>query len=844
MNKSHFKLGTALAALTLGAWTTAAQANSDANADVAVATDVNTTDATDTTDTTDAENDIVVVGNRRGTAALESASLVDLLDAGELTQGGAVTLQQSLFRLSPSFNFPQGSASRVGGGSTKAASLRGQNPDMTLVLVNGKRRHGSVATGGTLPYGGAGYADINTIPTAALAQVEVLLDGASAQYGSDAIAGVLNLSLRENSSGGAITATLGTYKEGDGETGAVSGWVGTGLGDKGFINLSADYSRRGHTDRSGTDWRNRYFRYDTDGNPLPINSTTGTLDPREPFGRDDVGIWGNSKIEHLAVLVNAGYDFSDAVQAYSWANFADTNTSSWTHPQEPGNDANIRAIFPDGYQPNSRWFDRNYSGVVGLKYDAGAIGQFDASVIYGRHTRDGHEYNLVSPSYGLDSVTDYYAGQTATDQLTAALDYNKDVDVNWLAKPLAIQAGASFRNERWWVGAAGDEQGWNNGGVPILDGPNAGQPARWGGVEPAIAPWDITKGDRQVWSAYIGADFHLTDKLLIDATVRGEHYSDFGWTGTGKVSARYDFSDAFALRGTVSNGYHAPTVGQLAYQVSGFAATWDRSGVTPVQDRRRQVQAGSDVALALGGGKLNPEKATNISAGFVLRPVNRASLTVDVYQIDISDRIVTSQWLTGQTVRDTTEAAGIGEYKSVSFFTNGLDTRTRGIDVMAKYDFALGNAGDLNLSAGFSHYDTKVKWVRPNEVSNVDLFQRNQVLNPEIGVPEYKIVLSADYTLGKFSASVNQSFYGEYTYVHPTNPASDETYGAKGYTNIELNYDLTDETRVTLGANNVFDSYPAQFTRANQTNGINRYSFIHPESANGAYYYARLNVNF
>src|SRR5690606_37873760 len=195
---------------------------------------------------------------------------------------------------------------RVGGGSTKAASLRGQNPDMTLVLVNGKRRHGSVATGGTLPYGGAGYADINTIPTAALAQVEVLLDGASAQYGSDAIAGVLNLSLRENSSGGAITATLGTYKEGDGETGAGSGRVGTGLGDKRFINLSADSSRRGHTDRSGTDWRNRYFRYDTDGNPLPINSTTGTLDPREPFGRDDVGIWGNSKIEHLAVLVNAG----------------------------------------------------------------------------------------------------------------------------------------------------------------------------------------------------------------------------------------------------------------------------------------------------------------------------------------------------------------------------------------------------------------------------------------------------------------------------------------------------------------------------------------------------------
>ncbi len=608
-----------------------------------------------------ADAELVVTGNRRATQALDGTSLVDVVSRDEIEQGGAITLQQTLFRASPSFNFPQGAAARVGGGATRSASLRGQNPDLTLVLVNGKRRHGSVATGGTFPYGGAGYADTNTIPVAALARVEVLLDGASAQYGSDAIAGVVNLILREDDHGGALTATLGSYREGDGETGALSGWVGTKLGEGGFVNLSADYSRRGSTDRSGPDTRRRYFRIGANGAPLPATSNAGMPDPREPFGRDDVGQWGNARIRQFSALLNVGLPLSDATEAYGWVNYAKADSRSWVNPQVPASSVNIRAIFPDGYQVVGDYYDENISAAGGIRHDAGARGRFDLSLVYGRHTRDTRNFDLVAPSYGLNSKTDLYVGQVVADQLNVALDYDRDFAVGWLARPLALRAGIAFRRENWWVGKPGEEQSWNNGGVPILDGPDRGTPAAWGGTEQGIAPWDVTDGDRNVYSAYVGADFHLTEQLLVDVTVRGEEYSDFGWTTTGKLSARYDVSPAVALRGTLSSGYHAPSVGQLAFQSSGYAGTWNHSGVVPAPNRTRQVRPDDPVAVALGGGRLDPEKASNVSAGVVLRPARGVSLTVDAYQIRVDNRILNTQALTGAIVEAATAAAGIAD---------------------------------------------------------------------------------------------------------------------------------------------------------------------------------------
>jgi iron complex outermembrane receptor protein len=789
-------------------------------------------------------DEVVIVGNRRATQVLESANAVDLLNREELDVGGGVSLQQGLYRQVPSFNFPQGQAARQGGGAARSASLRGQNPDLTLVLVDGKRRHGSNTTGYTFPYGGSGYADINAIPLSALSRVEVLLDGASAQYGSDAIAGVLNLILREDSSGGGVTLTAGQYKEGDGETTGVSGWAGFKLPGDGFLTLSGDISLRDPTDRSGPDIRPRYFRYSATGQPLPANSTAGTPDPREPFGRDQVGKFGNARVESSAFLANFGSNLSENLKVYGWANYAETETTSWVQPEVPSSNAVVRAIFPNGYQTIAEYRDRNTAAALGLKYDAQGLGAFDLSVNYGRHVRDTRNSNLDSPSYGLNSKTSFYTGQVTSDQLNVGLDYDRDFNVGWLAQPLAFQAGVSYRKDRWWVSSPGEEQSWNNGGVPILDGPNAGQPAGWGSSEQGIAPWDVTRDERDVYSLYAGADFHLTDKLLISGTIRGEDYSDFGSTATGKVSARYDFTPAFALRGTYSTGYHAPNMGQIAYQLSGYTLSWNHSGVVPVPNRTRQVRPGDPVAAALGGGPLEPETSKNASIGFVWRPRSSASVTVDAYQIDIDDRILLTQALTGPAVERVTAAAGIPDYKNITFLVNGLNTRTRGVDILARDSLDFGDRGTVDLSLGISKYKTDVTHVRPNTATGVDLFTRNFVLNPEIGVPSYKVILGVTWNIGPWAVDWNQIFYGEYTYVHPTNPAFDEKYGAKAYTNIEFAYNLIEKTKFSVGANNVFDTYPKQFIAANQVNGINRYSFVHPEGSNGAYYYTRLSHSF
>ncbi|MBL8271662.1 TonB-dependent receptor, partial [Steroidobacter sp.] len=738
-----------------------------------------------------------------------------------------------------------GQAARQGGGSTRAASLRGQAPDLTLVLVNGKRRHTSATLGGLQMFGGGSAADVNTIPVSALRGVEVLLDGASAQYGSDAIAGVLNLQLREDAEGGGLTTTLGQYAKGDGDTYALSGWWGTSLPRNGFLNISADLSQRGATDRSGDDIRRRYFRYLANGTPLAASSNLGTADPREPFGRDRVGQFGNAEVEHAAVLVNAGFDLSDNARAYGWLNFADTDSRSWVQPEVPASDSNVRAIFPDGFQIIGDYYDTNYAALAGVRYDPSFGGQFDFSVGYGRHERDTHNFNLVSPSYGLNSKTDFYLGQTIADQLNVAVDYNRDLEVSWLAKPLAVSSGVAWRKEKWWVSKVSEEQAWNNGGVPILDGPNAGQPARWGAAEQGIAPWDVTEGDRDVASIYVGGDFYLSEKLLLAATVRTEDYSDFGVTTTGKLSARYDLTDSFAFRGSASTGYHAPSIGTLSYQSSGYTSTWNHSGVAPVPNRTRLTRPDDPVTLALGGGPLDPETSRNFSVGFVWRPIDNASVTVDAYRIEIDDRILSTQALTGTMVEAVTAANGIADYKNISFYVNGMDTRTDGVDVAGRYQLDFDQHA-FNFHLGVAWHETEVTWVRPNRVTSVDLFQRHQLLNPERAYPEYKAVLGIDWDFGldhRWGVSVTEQYYGKYTYVHPTNPLYDETYGAKGYTNLEIRRQLTPNTRFSIGADNIFDTYPKQFITANQVNGINRYSFIHPEGANGAFYYARLSYS-
>ncbi|MBC2665454.1 TonB-dependent receptor [Novosphingobium flavum] len=804
-------------------------------------------------------NAIVVVGSTRATTVLQSSTPVDVVSNQEIGTGGVV-LNQALQHILPSFQFPQGQNASKGSSGIRSASLRGLSPDLTLVLVDGKRLHNSAQTGGVDPWPGSNYVDINQIPVSALARAEVLRDGASAQYGSDAIAGVLNLVLRRDDHGGGINAEVGQYYEGDGPTRAINGWAAAPLPGDGFINVSADLSYRGQTDRSGPDIRRRYFLVDAGGNSVvsasaPTNYSPSAVlpaglswDPREiTADRNSVGAWGNAQVRHDAFLVNAETGLSSNVRLYGWFDYSYTRTQNGVNPQVPSADAVVRALFPNGFQPITDVRLTDYTGTLGLKIDGGSLGKFDLSANYGTNILDRFIHNLDAPSYGLASQTDFYLGQYRSDQVNANLDWSKDADLG-LSNPVQLIGGLSYRHETWGAYVGGDEQSWNNGGVPVLDGPNAGAATRWGTADASgLGPWDLGSRARTTVGGYLGFDVRPVDPLLISVTGRYEHYSDFGGTATGKIALRYDITPTFALRGSVSNGYRAPSIGQIQNQSTGFSSNWSHSGTVLTTTRTRTYRPDSAVAIALGGGALKPEKSVNLSAGAVWQPSRDLSFTVDAYQIKLSGLILlaaaaTGNGLTGTVVTDATTAAGDANITAASFLTNGMDTRTRGVDAVGRFHHQF-DFGEVTLTAGYSLMSTRAYNLKTG-VAGATLFTRGQKLDLERGTPQNKLLLGQVFTRGPWTLQVDEVRYGSYWYTHPTTAAYDEYYGPDWFVNAEVRVQVTPKLQLAAGGRNIFDVYPHQYLVANQVNGINRYGFIHPEGASGGYWYGRLSYNF
>jgi iron complex outermembrane receptor protein len=779
--------------------------------------------------------EIVVLGNQRATAAIKSAVPVDVVGQSSLERTGTVNLNQALQRLLPSFNFPQTQNAVKGTYGTRSASLRRLPPDLTLILVDGKRRNPSSRLAAVDPYRVGQFVDLSAIPVNAIERVEVLRDGASAQYGSDAIAGVINLILKKKRDGIDINAQVGEYTEGDGFTKALGITVARPLSGDGFFDLSVNASTRDATDRSGPDWRQRYF----------------AGDPREQTAdREAVGRWGNANTDNFAILGNAEIGLSDSLRAYGSANFSMTDTRNRVNPTEPRNDSNVRALYPDGTQPQIRGLLYDTAVTAGLRYDGGDIGAFDLGVSAGRNVNRTFVYDGESPSYGLNSQRSFYLGTFRSSQVAATLDYTKDIELG-LAKPANFSAGATYRHERWSAAKPGDEQSWNNGGIAILDGPNAGKPARYGSDIGGLTPADLNSVSRDVWGGYAGVDVFPIDGVTIGAAGRIEHYSDFGTTTTGKLSARWDLTPAIAVRGAYSTGFHAPGIALLGTQVTASTGIFSFSGALDesLASRTRQFRPDDPAVAALGARALDPEKSRNISAGIVLQPVSGASLTVDVYQIKIDGFLLltdgaNANGLTGPFVAAVTAAAGLPTVKTANFFLNGLDTRTRGLDAVARYQFKAGEA-DTDLSLAFSTGKTRLSNIKSAPAgSGLTYFSRSRLGDIENGTPSWKVVAGAHVTLGRFDFDSNQVVYGPYTYTHPTVAANDQRYDPQWVTNLEVGYSLGEDTRFAVGTQNLFDTYPAQYIRANQVNGINRYGFIHPDGSNGRFVYATVRQRF
>lgn len=788
----------------------------------------------------DALEEIVVTGTRRiDRTVADSPVPIDVVPTAELLRSGSGEVNRILNQLVPSYNFPQPTITD-GTDHIRPATLRGLSPDQTLVLVNGKRRHhtsllnlnGSVGRGSTA-------ADLNTIPAASIQRVEILRDGAAAQYGSDAIAGVINIILKDAPEGGSVSASMGSHYEGDGDLYQAVGNVGAGIGDGGYLNLSAEYRHRGFTNRQGADARQQYN-----------NLAGGVPDPREAtIDRTNNFKYGDSRVKDANIVYNLGIPLSGESELYSFGNYSKREGKSGATWRRPRDINNIRAIYPNGFLPFITSDIDDVSVAVGVK--GGDDFRWDVSAVYGTNDFPFRVENTLNATLGAQSPTSFDAGDLGYDQFVANADFGTEAEVGFPA-PVSIAFGGEYRHENYTLGA-GELASYDNGGRTLLTEPgrqDATTPSAPGAQGfPGFRPGDEVDTSRHSFSAYIDLETNLTDAFLLSVAGRFEDYSDFGTTVSGKAAAKLDISDVFAIRGAVSNGFRAPSL-----QQSFFSSTATNFiGGIPFEVRTFRVS--DPIARLLGAEDLDAEKSVNMSLGFTTQPADGLNITVDAYRIEIDNRIVLSENLTGTAVQNFLTSRGFPGVTGGRFFTNAIDTRTKGLDVVVTYRTEVGD-GSLGLNASANFNDTNVKSVKGNPSTLAALgLQLNRFARVEEGrftvaQPKNKINLGANYAFSAFDINLRANRYGQFT-SRNANPLADQTFGAEWVADVELGYDFNDNFRLAVGANNVFDQYPDRVPLAPappavtaNANGFAQYSNFSPFGFNGGFYYARMTYSW
>ncbi|MFN3515025.1 MAG: TonB-dependent receptor plug domain-containing protein [Phenylobacterium sp.] len=792
--------------------------------------------------------EFVVTGTRAANrTALDTAVPVDVIGAAELAKLGVTEVNQALSVALPSFTFPRPGLAD-GTDTVRPATLRGLAPDQTLVLVNSKRRHSAslVNVNGTVGRGSSAV-DLNTIPSAMVQSIEVLRDGASAQYGSDAIAGVLNLRLREASSGGNVTATYGArvttvetlvgappaganwsvadkanYDRTDGETVNLSGWIGLPLGEAGFLTLAAEYLDQEKTVRTAPDWRQQY--------PL----VNGAFDPREAT-IDRYNAWyGEPDIKQYTLFANAGYDLSDTAKLYGWASYQNRDSTSAGFFRRALDDRNIISIYPNGFLPLINPTVEDISVGGGMAWQMGAW-DLDASLVYGSNQMDFVIRDTLNRSIGPSSKTVFDAGGFEYNQLVFNLSGVRTYEVG-LASPLNVATGMEVRREGYQI-HAGEPDSYRNGGV-LLNGAPTPSGAQ---VFPGFRPANEVDVDRSSVGVYLDLEANLTDQLLASAAARFEHYSDFGETLTGKIALRYDVTENFALRGSVQNGFRAPSL-QQQY----FTAT-STNFINGVPFDITTFPATDPVAAALGAKPLDAEESLNYAIGAVFR-MGAFNLTVDAYRIEVDNRIVLSENLTQANVRAYLQSQGFVGVGGGRFFINGVDTVTEGLDVIANFRVPTEEIGVFAFTLGANFNSTKVTRVPVTaQLSALNpapvLFDRVNVLTFEKGTPESKFSGSMDWTYGPVGATVRATRYGEV--LSPgTTAALDLVLEPRTLLDLEGRWDVTEKVRLTLGADNVFDEYPTKTPPSLNTTSNTPFSNYSPFGRSGRYVYGRVSVSW
>ncbi len=835
---------------------------------------------------------VVVTGTRTtGLRAVDSAAPVQVLGQDVLKRVGQPDLVQSLAQSIPSIQAQaQGSDEAAFNLSFKLRSL---SPNETLVLVDGKRRHGTAnvnVAGG--PYGGGAAPDLNFISAESIDHIEVLTDGAAAQYGTDAIAGVINIILKKNTHGGNLTLTSGQNFDGGNLTGDIAGTVGFAPNDKSFLDLSFESKFKGVSFRGDIDPRVLNVNGKTpipgypNGYTSPSNVSTNLLNsyplvtgfPNYPYVNR---IGGSGQLRLDTFTYNSGYELTPEISLYSFgtAGFKDGKAyENYRLPNVVLSSTGVPA-FPAGFAPMENIRETDYSATVGAK---GSIKDttWDLSSTYGRNYDRVYVLGSANAAYYKDYTanpaaatlgvpqTNFHDGDFTATQWANNLDLTHAFNVG-LSEPIVLAGGAEYRIESYQL-KAGDPQSY-------YASPSAG-----GGAQSffGYAPSNAGYHQREAYAFYADVALSPIKKLKLDGAVRYEDYSDFGNTTVFKGTGRYDFTDSFALRGTASTGFRAPTLAEEFY--SGINV-----GPTSVSGVFAPNSAG---AKLLGAGGLGPEKSTNYSVGVVTHFLPSLTMTLDAYAIKITNRIVqsgsfygyygaSSAILTSPSVIKALTASGVpidpailtlsnglpnpAGSVSIQTFVNGVDTQTYGIDYLATYPVDYGAFGHVDYSLSANYNDTHVTRIAPppsNINQSVKLLDQAAVSLLEDSTPKFRATFGAFWTKGKFSVNVKESFYGS-SFTYATNTVSNAAayvqlkVNEAAITDLDLAYEVIKNVKVSVGANNLLNTYPnknplgyrqGQLTSnsSNYANASSVYPNTGPYGYEGGFYYGKISWTF
>jgi len=820
---------------------------------------------------------ISIIGSRAAPrSAADSAVPIDIIDGSEIASQGPSDMVSLLQNVVPSFNVND---QPINDGSTlvRPANLRGLASDHTLVLVNGKRRHRSAVItflGGGLSDGAQGP-DLSVIPSVAIKQVDVLRDGAAAQYGSDALAGVMNFTLKNASEGGSLEVKYGQFAEGDGEGVQLSGNVGLPLTENGFVNTSFEWKKSDPTSRS-----------------VQRDDAQALIDAGNTAVDSPAQIWGSPEVKNdFKVFINAGIDLGNGAEAYAFGNIAKRDVEGGFYFRNPhtrggvnagegiptgtfdengdeilrptllvgdltpndnvtcpvieitsnnvltqqnyidgvANDPNcfaINEIYPGGFTPRFGGKVTDTSLILGTKGEAGDEIFYDVSLSHGRNEVDFKISNTINPSLGALSPTSFSPGTYIQTEDMLNIDLSKAVDVG-LEEPMSIAGGFEYRNESY-ESIAGDQESWEIGEL-ASQGFGIGSNGF-----PGLSSRSAGKTSRNSIALYLDTETYFTDDFMVGVALRYEDFSDFGNTTKGKISARWEFVEDWALRGAFSTGFKAPTIGQTTVRNVSTAFNGDGDLIDIAT-----LPPTDPIAAQKGATELTPEESESISFGLVGQFDNGVFLTIDYFNIEVTDRIATASGieLTDQDRADliangVTDASSFTE---ISFFTNDFDTTTQGVDIVASYD--------MDMFGGDTKFSFAYNWTQTIVDRASDNISEERVRMLEDNLPATRYNFTANHTNGDWRV-LGRIRYAGGTYEDHLDSGLPFNIGSEVVFDAEVAYSVNDNWLLTLGATNLFDERPDEITPYDTEVAGSQYPTTSPIGINGGYYYMKATYNF